>query len=105
MLLNFIPAQLYLRNSLQFAVKMTKPDATIGLYRAGTPISEIIKHLKVPKSTVNDVVRRYKELGNTKNCPESGHSRSCRTKSNIKIYREKLGETPNAPSEKWLLIL
>ena len=41
---------------------MTKHDAIIGIYGAGTPISKIIKQLKVPKSTVYDVVRRYKEL-------------------------------------------
>ena len=66
MLLNFIPGQLYLINSLQFDLKITKLDAIIGLYSAGTAISKIIKQLKVSKSTVYDAVRRYKELGNTK---------------------------------------
>ena len=50
---------------------MTKRDNIIELYRASDPILKIIKQVKVPKSTVYDVVRRYKELGNTKDCPES----------------------------------
>ena len=45
---------------------MTKRNAIIGLYRARTPISKIIKQLKVPKSTVYDGARRNKKLGNTK---------------------------------------
>ena len=53
---------------------MTKRDAIIGLYRAGTPVLKIIKQLKVPKSTVYDVVRRCKELDNTKDYPESGRA-------------------------------
>ena len=31
---------------------MTKRDAILELYRAGTPISKIIKQLELPKSTV-----------------------------------------------------
>ena len=62
---------------------MTKCDAIIGLHRAGTPISKIIKQLKVPKTAVYDAMRRYKELGDTKGHPKSGCPRSCRTKSNI----------------------
>ena len=40
---------------------MTKRDAIIGLNRAGTPISKIIKQLKVPKFTVYDAVRTYEK--------------------------------------------
>ena len=61
-----------------------------GLYRAKTPISKIIKQLKVRKSTVYDVVRRYKVLWNTTDCPESEASRSCRSKSSIKAVRERV---------------
>ena len=76
---------------------MTKRDVILGLYRAGTPISKIIKQLKVPKSTVYDAVRRYKELGNTKDRPKSVRPRSCRTKNNIKAVRERVRRDPNAP--------
>ena len=54
----------------------------------------VIKQLKLPKSTVYDAVRRYKELGNTKNRPKSGRPRSCRTKSNIKAVRERVRRNP-----------
>ena len=69
---------------------MTKRDAIIGLYRAGTPISKIIKQLKVPKYTVYDAVSRYKELGNTNKCPKIGHPHSYCTKCNIKAVRERV---------------
>ena len=52
---------------------MTNRDAIIGLKRVGTPISKIIKRLKVPKSIVYDAMRRYKEFGNTNDRPKSGH--------------------------------
>ena len=61
---------------------MTKRDASIGLYRAGTPISKIIKQLIVPKSTVylsKEVQRTWQH---------QRLSSSCRTKSNIKAVRE-----------------
>ena len=50
---------------------MTKRDAIIGLYCAGTPISKIKKQLKIPKSTVYDAVRRYKELAIQKIVPKA----------------------------------
>ena len=65
---------------------MDKRAAIIGLYYTGTPMSTIIKQLKVPKSTFYDVVKKYKELGNTKDCPESGRLCSCRTTSNNKQF-------------------
>ena len=73
---------------------MNKRDAIIELHRAGTPISKIIKQLKVPKSAVYYAVRRYKDLGNTNDRPKSGRPRSCRTKSNIKVVREKARRNP-----------
>ena len=49
---------------------MTKRVAIIRLDRAGTPISKIIKHLKVPKSTIYDVVRGTKSLATPKIVPK-----------------------------------
>ena len=54
----------------------------------------VIKQIKVPKSTVNDAVKRYKELNNTKDRPKSGHPCSCRTKSNVKVVRERVKRNP-----------
>ena len=82
---------------------MTKRDAIIELYRAGTIISKIIKQLKVPKSTVYDAVRRYKELGNTKDRPKNGRPRSFRTKRNIKAVRERVRRNPKRSMRKMAL--
>ena len=53
------------------------------------------------KSTVYDAVRRYKELGNTKDRTKSGHPRSCRTKSNIKAVRERVRKKLRAAVESF----
>ena len=79
---------------------MTKRDDIIGLYRAGILISKIIKKLKVPKSKVYDALRRYKELGNTKDRPKSGCPCSCRTKSNIKDIQERVRRDPKLSMRK-----
>ena len=68
-------------------------------------MSKIIKQLKVTKSIVYDVVRRYKELGNTKDCLENGRSRSCCTKSNINAVRERVKRDSKPSMKKWILIL
>ena len=79
---------------------MTKRVAIIRLDRAGTPISKIIKQLKVPTSTVYDSVRRYKELENTKDRPKCGHPSSCRTKSNTKAGQERVRRNPKRSMRK-----
>ena len=79
---------------------MTKRNAIIELYRAGTTTSKIIKQLKVPKSTVYDVVRRYTELGNTKDHLKSGRPRSCCMKRNIKSIRERVRRDPKRSMRK-----
>ena len=75
---------------VELAGSMTKHGAKIELCHTGTSISKIIKQLKVPKSTIYDVVSRYKELGNTKDHPKSRPPHSCCTKNNIKVVRERV---------------
>ena len=79
---------------------MTKRDDIIGLYCAETPISTIIKQLKVPKYTVYDAVRKYKELGNTKDRPKSGRPRSCSKKSSIKAVQKRVKRDPKRSMRK-----
>ena len=79
---------------------MSKRDAIIELYRAGTPIPKIIKQLKVPKSTIYDAVKRYQDLGNTKDHPKSGQPRTARTKANIKAVRERVRRNPKRSMRK-----
>ena len=74
-------------------VKMIKRDAIIRFYRTGTPISKKIKQLKVPKSSVYDMVR-YKELRNTKDRPKTKNPHSCCTKNNTKAVQERVRRGP-----------
>ena len=79
---------------------MTKRDTIIELFHAGAPISKIIKQLKIPVSTVYDAMKGYSELRNTKDRPKSGRLRSYRTKSNIKIVRERARRYPKCSMRK-----
>ena len=76
---------------------MSKREAIIELYRAGTSALKIIKLLKAPKSTVYDAVKRYEELGNAKDRPKSGRPRTACTKANIKGVRERGKKNPKRP--------
>ena len=79
---------------------MIKREAIIELYHVGTSISKIIKQLKVSKSTVYDVVSRYKKLGNTKDRPKSRYPCSCCTKNNIKVVHERVRRNPKRSIRK-----
>ena len=57
---------------------------------AGKTNSQIIDLLKVAKSTVYHVVKRFKELGTSKDCPRSGRPWSERTKRVNKFVRESV---------------
>ena len=70
---------------------MSKRQAIIDLHCAGKTNSEIIDLLKVAKSTVYNVVNRFKELGNLRDRPRGGRPRSVRTKKVIKVVCEKVG--------------
>ena len=55
-----------------------------------------IKDNKVAKtSTIYNAVRRYKELGHTKDRPKSGHPHSC-TKISIKAVQERVTRYPKS---------
>ena len=57
--------------------------------------SKIIKALKLPRSTVNNVLKRYKETGRASNRPRSGRPRTARTPQLIKSVREKIRRNPD----------
>lgn len=73
---------------------MSKREAIIQLHCAGRTNSEIIKLLKVAKSTVYHVVNRFKELGTSEDRPRSGRPRTARTKKVIKAVRERVRRNP-----------
>ena len=69
---------------------MTKKAAIIEHHRAGKTNSEIIKILKVAKSTINHVMKRYHELGTSGDRPRSGRPRTVRTRKLRKAVRERV---------------
>ena len=69
-------------------------EAIIELYCAGMPIKKIITQLNLPKSTVYDVVKRYKEIGTTEDRPKCGRPRTARTRAKIKAARERVKRNP-----------
>ena len=73
---------------------MSKREAIIQLHCAGRTNSDIIKLLKVAKSTVYHVVNRFKELGRSEDRPRSGRLRTARTKKVIKAVRERVKRNP-----------
>ena len=73
---------------------MTKWEAIINLHCAGRKNLEIIKLLKVAKSTVYNVVKIFKELGTSEDRPRSGRPRTTRTKKVIEAVQERVRRNP-----------
>ena len=74
------------QTTLEQREKMTE------LYNNKTPLSQISKFLKIPKSTVASFLKRYKEdPRNLKNCPKSGRLRvlTRREEDNIVLKSRK----------------
>ena len=69
---------------------MSKREATIQLHCTGRTNSEIIKLLKMVKSTVYHVVKRFKDLSTSEDRPRSGRLRTARPKKIIKAVQEKI---------------
>ena len=79
---------------------MSKHYAIIELYCAGVSNSMIIKQLKVSKSNVYDTVARFKELGDDKDHPRSGHPCTTCTPKIIKVARERVRKNPKQSIRK-----
>ena len=73
---------------------MSKRDIIIQLHWTGRTKSETIKLLKVAKSTVYHVVKRFKELGRSEDRPRSGRISTARSKLVIKTVRERVWTNP-----------
>ena len=71
-----------------------KRAAIIEPLRAGKTNSEIVKLLKVPRSTVYHTVSRFKELQSTEDRPRSGRPRSSRTSKMINTVRARIRRNP-----------
>lgn len=60
------------------------------LFRSGKRQCEIARMLKVPKQTISDVIKRFKELGNTGRRPGSGRKRTVNISRNRQIIRKRV---------------
>ena len=79
---------------------MSKHHAIIKLHHAGVSNSIIIKQLKVSKSTVYDIVARFKELGDDKDRPRSGCPHRACTPKIIKAAHERVRRNPKQSIKK-----
>ncbi|XP_076068371.1 uncharacterized protein LOC143040819 [Oratosquilla oratoria] len=87
-------------NDTGYIENMSQREAIIQLHRAGKTNSEIIKLLKVAKSTVYHVVNRFKELGTSEDRPRSGRPRTARTKKVVNAVRERMRRNPKRSIRK-----
>ena len=67
-----------------------KREAIIELHCAGYTNSEIVKLIKVPRSTIHHTVKRFKELGNIEDRPQSGRTRSACTLKLVKAVEARI---------------
>ena len=75
-------------------------EAMIKLHRAGYTNSEIVKLIKVPRSTVHHTGKRFKELGNLADRPRSGRPRSTRTPKLVKAVEARIKRNPQGSMRK-----
>lgn len=74
---------------------MSNPrSAILKLFIAGKRQCEIVRLLKVPKQTVSDAIKRFKELGHDGRRPGSGRKRTVNTASNRKIIKKRVQRNP-----------
>ena len=66
---------------------MSEREATIQLHCSGKTKSEIIKLLKVAKSTVYYIVKRFKDIGTSKDRSRKGKPRTDRSQKMIKAVQ------------------
>ncbi|XP_076044978.1 uncharacterized protein LOC143027553 [Oratosquilla oratoria] len=85
---------------INYIENMSQREAIIELHRAGKTNSEIIKLLKVAKSTVYHVVNRFKELGTSEDRRRSGRPRTARTKKVVNAVRERMRRNPKRSIRK-----
>ena len=74
--------------------------AIIRLFDAGKTASNIIKDLNLPRQTVYDAIKRYKELGTTQDKPRSGRPRTATTPANLNKLRLRISRNPRKSMRK-----
>ena len=62
----------------------------ISLHQQNKRQIEIVRLLNVSKSVVSKAIKRFKELGHTKDRPRSGRPRTANTPANRKLIRDRI---------------
>lgn len=70
-------------------------ETIVALSLEGTGLKDIVEITGIPKSTVQFVLRRYRETGNTTDRPKRGRPRTASTPKMMKIIQAQLRENPN----------
>lgn len=74
--------------------------AVIQLYESGKSAADIIKLLRMKRSTVFDAIKRYKELGTAKDRPRSGRPGNVTTPENLNKLRCRIRRNPEKSIRK-----
>jgi len=77
-----------------------KRSAVIELYRAGRPAHEIYKLLKYPKSTVYDIIKRYKDRGESTRKEHTPRSDKIRTPRFLAGLKRSIKANPDSSINK-----
>lgn len=80
--------------------RKTKRVLILQKHRDGKTVMEITKDLKIPQSTVSNILKRYKNSNDLSDKPRSGRPCSARSKNNIKIVRERIRRNPRRSMRK-----
>jgi len=78
----------------------TQREKIIALHELGKRNCEIARTLKIARSLVSRAIKRYNELGNTKDRPRGGSERTVRTSRNRKLIRERVKRNPRVSMRK-----
>uniref|UniRef100_A0A3P8TI71 Paired domain-containing protein n=1 Tax=Amphiprion percula TaxID=161767 RepID=A0A3P8TI71_AMPPE len=71
-----------------------KRDQIVALKEAGLTTMQVMKKANVCRKTVYNVMKRYKETGNTTSKPIPGRKRSVRTKRNVERVKKRVQRNP-----------
>ena len=75
-------------------------NIVIKFHKQGESNSSIAKRLKMNRTTVWKIVKKFNETGTTLDKPERGHKRTVRTPKLVKNTREKLCRNPHRSHRK-----
>lgn len=75
-------------------------EAIFALHKKGKSVPFIIKTLNMPRSTVYKAVKRFNELGTSKDRPRSGRPVTASTPENVEKIRNRIRRNPDRSMRK-----